>query len=607
MSEVKNQIKALDFPESVRMRSVVYMGDSNNSDHALTESVDNAADHVFRDKSVSKIWIKTCSKKPGDYLVVANDGTSFPIGWNKEKQQTEAEISSVHMHSGSNFDGDNTSIGQNGLGLTCTNALSDAFYIITLLDEENYKKSSQEIQNLGEPGKYYYIKFRKGIKQVESVGTLEEISSIDNIKLPKGYSTYIVSRPDPIIYTTDTSASIELSRIHDSILTFKNFYGRNIKYTLNDTVVSAKEAGYKYKHLQEYQIPGLRYRDTIIEDGVEVPDTSSPIIRDDENLVEVKILIDFEFTKDFDDSQQNKMSSGNINTRRVPRGIHINKGRELIGGALKEVYSIPHDYLTKGIKINALVLSPGSHLQLAGQTKDSLIRIKNFSDDDWNALKRGLVRVIKKNKEEIEPHVARLNEFAISLDKLAAADFVKSMMTVNKATNPLVSMKVRDATSSKREDCTLYIVEGNSAATSLLDVRKHQYHAVFPMRGFSLNTVGKTLEEVFQNPEYADLISCIGAGVDVYNDLSKVRYGKIVIAADADSDGLAITNLILAMFGEHLSYLIKAGMVFVNQSPLFEQGGKYLRPDEAHLLNKSKPFTRFKGLSLAPISSNTYM
>lgn len=70
------------------------------------------------------------------------------------------------------------------------------------------------------------------------------------------------------------------------------------------------------------------------------------------------------------------------------------------------------------------------------------------------------------------------------------------------------------------------------------------------------------------------------------------------------ADGAAITNLILGMFGEHLKYLIKAGMIYVNQSPLFEQGGKYLRPDEVHLLNKNKPFTRFKGLTLAPLISN---
>ncbi len=193
-------------------------------------------------------------------------------------------------------------------------------------------------------------------------------------------------------------------------------------------------------------------------------------------------------------------------------------------------------------------------------------------------MKKQLIKVIKKDKDLIAPHVQRLNEYAISLDKLAAKDYVKSMLNISKNAKPLVSRKVRDAASDDREKCNLYIVEGNSAASSLLDARDTLYDAVFAMRGFSLNTVGKTLEQVFENEEYSDLITAIGAGVDVHHDLSCARYGKIIICADADADGAAITNLILGMFGDHLIYLIKAGRVFVNQSPLYEQGCKYLRP-----------------------------
>jgi DNA gyrase/topoisomerase IV subunit B len=86
------------------------------------------------------------------------------------------------------------------------------------------------------------------------------------------------------------------------------------------------------------------------------------------------------------------------------------------------------------------------------------------------------------------------------------------------------------------------------------------------------------------------------AGVDAYNDLSCARYGKIIIATDADADGAAISALLLGMFAEHLKFLIENGRIYINQSPLFLQDGKYLRPDEVDQLNKNKPFTRFKGL-----------
>lgn len=541
MTKVKNNIKALDFPESVRTRSVVYMGDSNNSNHALTEVVDNAADHVFRDKSVTKINIKTCSSDNKDYFFVANDGTPFPIQWDESKEKTKADLAASHMHSGSNFGGDNTSIGQNGLGISCTNALSEFFYIITKIQDDSHLESCEEVKKKGKNGRYYYIRYEKGIRTHESVGTLSSICKIDGIELPKGYITYVVSLPDPIIYTEDTSASVEMSRVSDSIITFKNFYKRNIEYIVDGEVVDASEVGYAYKALQSYNIPGLKYKKTKMENGVEVPDKSSPVVLDEDNTVNLKILLDFEFSKDLEESEQ----SSNINTRKVKRGMHINSGKELIGEALKEVFDIPHNYVTKGINLNVLILAPGSHLQLSGQTKDSLIRIKGFNGkltdkagksipNDWGRLKTRLKRVITDNIDKIRPHVARLNDYAISLNKLAAKDYVKSVINVSKNGGVLLSKKVRDASCPDRSKCDLFIVEGKSAASSLLDARDPQYHAVFAMRGYSLNTVGKTLKQVFKNEECKDLISAIGAGVDAYNDISCARYGRIIIAADAD-------------------------------------------------------------------------
>lgn len=603
--QVKNNIKSLDFPESVRTRSVMYMGDSNNANHALTEVVDNAADHVFRDKSVSKIWIKTCSKKKkGDYFVVANDGSSFPIMLDKERGKTKADLAATHMHTGANFEGDSHSIGQNGIGLKGANALSSYFYIITKITNDSHLKSCQEVKTKGKNGKYYYVRYEKGVKTKESVGTLSSIIKKDGIKLPSGYTTYIVASPDPIIYTTDTSATVDESRISDSIITFKNFYKRNIKYILDDKTIDGKEVGYSYKALAEMNIPGLKYKSTKTVKGKKVPDKTSAIVADTKNTVDLKVLLDFKFSTDLESSE----TSGNINTRKVTRGLHINQGKELIGLCLKEIFNIPHSYLTKGICLNALVLAPGSHLQLAGQTKDSLIRIKNFKGkiynksgevvkNDWSKLKYQISKVIKANKEKIAPHVARLNDYAISLNKLASKDYVKSILQISKnAQRPLISKHVRDASHSDRSKCDLYIVEGKSAASSLLEARNPEFHAIFAMRGYSLNSVGIPLKKVFQNVEYRELISAIGAGVDVHNDLSCARYRRIIIAADADPDGLAITALILSMFGEHLRFLIEDGRVFVNESPLYYQNGQYYRSYEKKKLNLKKDYVRFKGL-----------
>jgi DNA gyrase subunit B len=572
----------------------MYMGDSHNSDHALTEVVDNAADHVFRDKSVTKIQIKTCKKTKKDYFYVANDGAPFPIIYDPKRKKTKADLAATHMHTGSNFEGDSHSIGQNGVGLKGANALSTFFYIITKITDDAHLKSCKEVAEKGKNGRYYYIRYSRGVKTHESVDILSNIVKIDGLDLPKGYVTYIIAQPDPLIYAEDTSASVDIDRLSDSILTFKNFYKRNIEYILDGKVVDAKEVGYKYKALTTMKIPGLKYRSG----------KSGSMIADPKNPVELKILLNFEFSNDLEVTE----SSGNINTRKVKRGLHINEGKQLIGQCLKEVFDIPHSYVEKGININSLVLSPGSHLQLAGQTKDSLIRIKNFQGkltdkngkpvkNDWRSLKTKVLKVLRDNEKEIRPHVARLNDYAISLNKIASKDYVKSVLQISKnAKRPLISKHVRDASHSDRSKCDLFIVEGKSAASSLLEARDPAYHAIFAMRGYGLNSVGMTLKKVFQNIEYRELISAIGAGVDVHNDLSCARYRRIIIAADADPDGFAITALILSMFGEHLRFLIEDGRVFVNESPLYYQNGNYYRSYEKSQLNTKKDYVRFKGL-----------
>jgi DNA gyrase/topoisomerase IV subunit B len=273
-------------------------------------------------------------------------------------------------------------------------------------------------------------------------------------------------------------------------LIFDKFYKRKIQYILNGKKIKSDESGYKYSTLVDYKVPGLT------TDGA----------RDDNNTVQMQLLLNYEFDKDL----EVMASGGNINTRNVPRGHHINIGRERLAQALKKVFDIPHNHLQKGMKLDALLLAPGAHLQLAGQTKDSLIRIKCFTEKNWDTMEKALIKDLTKVKDELSLHVFKLNEYAMTLDKLAAKDYVKSMISVAKNSNPIISRKVRDASSKNRDECTLYIVEGKSAAGSLLEARDPRVDAVFAMRGFALNTVGKTLEQVFQNEEFCDLISAIG-------------------------------------------------------------------------------------------------
>lgn len=387
---------------------------------------------------------------------------------------------------------------------------------MTLLNDNNYKESSELVKSTyqeGSKGVYYALRYERGIIVSEMVDTLNNINKSFGISLPKNYTTYVVSQPDEKIYEKPV-ANFDSKRIVTSIMIFEKFYKRKITYILDGKVIKASDAGYKYSSLVEYKVPGLTV------DG----------LRDDNNLVEMKLLLNYEFDKDL----EVMTSGGNVNTRNVPRGYHINMGRERVASALKKVFEIPHNHLQKGLKLDALLLAPGAHLQLAGQTKDSLIRIKCFLDKHWDMMEKQVIKDIKSNQDDLKVHVHRLNEYAMTLDKLAAKDYVKNMISMSKNNAPIISRKVRDAASRDRSECILYIVEGNSAASSLLEARDPRTDAIFAMRGFCLNMVGKSLEEVFKNEEAKDLITCLGAGVDAYNELKNLRYDKVVIATDAD-------------------------------------------------------------------------
>jgi DNA gyrase/topoisomerase IV subunit B len=160
----------------------------------------------------------------------------------------------------------------------------------------------------------------------------------------------------------------------------------------------------------------------------------------------------------------------------------------------------------------------------------------------------------------------------------------------------LVPVNVKTCSSRNREKCELFIVEGKSAAGSVIKARNAEYQAVLSLRGKPLNSAGMDILDILQNEEMKDLIATIGTGVDERFSLDKVQYGKIIITADADPDGANIASLVLGLFFSHMKYLIKAGMVYICDSPLYKQGDKYFYSDNLKDVDFNKPTQRFKGL-----------
>lgn len=578
-TELDREVEVLGFPINVQTRPGTYVGSTVDeklgANVILREAVDNSIDELFNTDADT---IVIDSSKDGFYLV-ADNGRGMLIKMHKKyPNETSVQVAVSKMHAGTKFKKLGAGIGMNGLGVKATNALSTDFFMLARVTKDNYDTSIPEVKDRYEKednkeGLLYFIHFQKGLRVSQGCLRAEEFPSLFNIDIvvPEGYSTYTIFRPDPEVWKNPT-ARIPKQNLMNSKLIFEKFRKKEVKIIYNGEEIVDKVEPYRYELFSQIDVKNKEKNDKV----------------------------DFYITFEFSENLNDRSSLGSVNSLVVNQGLHIVSVEHLLKLGLRKVFGITHDYIFPGLKTFIVCLA--AEVDFDSQTKSKLTTIHGHEWQERFQMQEAVDECLRANKAEIMIHVERLNEYAASLENIAAIDKVKAMLVTQgdeAAAKARLPKNVFDAHGTDRSKCELIVVEGKSAGNNVVKAKDDKIHAVLMLQGKPMNTVHKSYEDVLENEEMSDLVLTIGAGINLHHSLDSPRYGKIIIAADGDPDGQAIAALVLGAISYHMTFLVDAGMVYIAEMPLYYHKGQYIYPSDdikAIIGDGPMPETRFKGL-----------
>ncbi len=519
-------IEVLSGLDPVRKRPGMYT-DTSCPNHLIQEVLDNSVDEAISGHC-SNIKIKL--QKNG-LIKVSDDGRGMPVDIHPEHKVSGVELILCKLHAGAKFSGEeyNFSGGLHGVGVSVVNALSESLQV-------NIKRDTKE----------YEMKFKNGDKQNE-LKVVGEVGA-------RNSGTTIKFKPNSKYFESEEIKVKELKHL----LKAKAVLCPGLTIHFSNERKAEKIKWYFEDGLKSYLEEASDGLDLILEESI--------LSSKDSDSQEVEFVVNWSGRL-----PKNKLDETYVNLIPTSQGgSHLNGFKSGLLEALKEFCEY-RSLIPKGLKLNAddvlnnaifVVSSKLQNPQFAGQTKERLDS-KDHMSFVSSSTKDILSIWLNTHTEEGE----QIAELAI----VSAQARAKASNTVERKKTfkgPALPGKLSDCNSEDLNKTELFLVEGDSAGGSAKQARERSFQAIMPLRGKILNTWELESEEIIKSQEIKNLSTAIGV-LPGNNDLSGLRYGKICILADADSDGLHIATLLCALFLRHYKSLVKDGRIFIAMPPLY--------------------------------------
>lgn len=570
-SYTADDIEVIEGLEAVRRRPSMYIGgvDVRGLHHLLWEIVDNCVDEFLAGAASE---IKVTLHKDGCSATVQDNGRGIPVGTHAKTKKSALETILTTLHSGGKFSNKAyaRSGGLHGVGSSVVNALS--VEMEATIHRDGYEWSQR---------------YKRG----------KPTTPVKQVKPFRGHGTSIFFRPDEAIFTKT------------------NFHPDTIRQHLED--ISYIHGGLKIvfhdetkKETHEYHHPdGIAAFLTQLVAATQKRATheqSFTLSRDDGK---VKIEAVLQWTEATDEQIRSYVNG----IRTHAGGTHESGFRTAIGKAVRNYIEV-HDIKLKGVSIENNDIREGvvgilsvflGDPMFQGQTKEKL------NNPEMTAQVESLIRPALETWLNNNPTIADavLQRIVLAARARMASREAASEVRRKTPTSRRTSLpgKLVDCRSTDPGESELFIVEGQSAGGTAVNGRDSRTQAILPLRGKILNTESLTTSKILESQEIKDLVETLGTGIGPNFDLRRLRYDRVILMMDADSDGYHISTLLLVFFFRHMPDLITSGKVYLAQPPLYRivVGTQTLyAQDDVHKeevlaslpANRKPELFRFKGL-----------